>query len=239
MSSEKDNNVVQIDLLRIFKAIRKKLALILAVTLLCGIGGFLVSKLVTPQYSAYITMYVSNKETSSGSISSSDISVSQSLVDTYGVILESYSCLGSVIAQESLPYTYSQLAGMISTSSVSSTEVMKVTVTGTDAEEVVRIANALADIAPTLITSVVQSSSVSVVDYALLPATKVSPSTSRYTMMGLLIGLLLSVAPVVVLEILDNKIHGEDDLKAYSYPLLATIPEFDSESGNKRGSASI
>ncbi len=43
--------------------------------------------------------------------------------------------------------------------------------------------------------------------------------------MGGLIGLLLSCGVVVLLELLDEQIRGEEDIQVYGLPVLAAIPD--------------
>ena len=70
-------------------------------------------------------MYVNNSNISLGdtkvSLSSSDISASQSLVDTYIVILKSRPVLESVIESTGVDYTVAGLSTMVSASAVNST----------------------------------------------------------------------------------------------------------------------
>ena len=74
-----------------------------------------------------------------------------------------------------------------------------------------------------------------VVDYAVTPVHRSSPSYTKYTAIGLVIGGLLSAGFVVIRDLLDDIIHDADYLhQTYSeIPVLSMIPDLSQEgSGN-------
>jgi capsular exopolysaccharide synthesis family protein len=67
---------------------------------------------------------------------------------------------------------------------------------------------------------------VQVAQQALAPFSPSSPRTSRNTALGLFLGLLIGLALAFVLERLDRRIKGSEDLEAiYRLPLLGVVPE--------------
>ena len=221
----------EIDLLRLAGALWKKLWLIVLVTLLCGALAFgYTFFLVTPLYKATAMMYVNNSAISVGSakvsISAGDLAASQSLVDTYTVILKTRGTLNEVISRTGVPYSYQQLTKMVQAEAVNSTEVFSIDVTSPDPQEAELIANAIADILPDRIADIVEGSSVKIVDYAIVPAEIASPSYTRNTALGILAGLVAIAAIICLREIFDEKLHSEDDItQRYQLPILAVIPD--------------
>ncbi len=171
-----DDNRAVIHLDELLKLLLRHIVVIILSTLLLGGVGFSIARFaITPLYQSSIKMYVNNSVSSSTSITSSDLSAAQSLVDTYAVVLTSYPTISAVIEQTGVDYSYGQLCNMISTSSVNDTEVFSVTVTSSDPIEAAEIANAIAEIAPEQIMDVVIGSSVKVIEYARVPTQKAPP----------------------------------------------------------------
>ena len=230
---------IEIDLKRLFFAIWKRAWLIVLVGVVCAALAFGYAWFfITPTYSASTQLYVNNNYVDSPGFSSSQLTAAQSLAETYMVILESRNVLDVVAKKTDLGYSYGRLKSMVSASAVNETEVFQVTVTGTDYKHVAQIANAIAEVLPDKIAAVVEGSSVRVVDYAVENPNPVGPSYQRYLMMGAAVGVLLSVAFVIVADILDTTISSEDYLgQVYSkYPLLAVIPDTESsKSGYGKG----
>ena len=222
-------NETEIDLLQLAKALWHKAWAIVLVTLITAAMAFAGTKLfITPLYTASAMMYVNNSSISVGStqVNLSDLTAAQSLVETYMVILKTRGTLEEVIKEANLPYDYEQLSGMIEAGAVNSTEVFSIDVTSADPQEAERIANAIADILPDRIAEIVDGSSVKIVDYAIVPSEIASPSYTRNTALGMLLGLVLIAAIICLREIFDEKLHGEEDLaQRYEQPILAVIPD--------------
>jgi succinoglycan biosynthesis transport protein ExoP len=67
---------------------------------------------------------------------------------------------------------------------------------------------------------------VQVAQEAVPPTSPSSPKTSRNTVLGMLLGLLIGLGLAFVLERLDSRIKGPDDLEAiYRLPMLGVVPE--------------
>ena len=225
-----DNNAQEyytIDLVQIFKALwRRAWAIVLAGLIAAGVAFGFAAFVVTPTYSSSVLLYVNNKATMGGSnISSSDIVASQNLVKTYGEILNNRTTLEKVIEKAEVNYSYKELSKMIVSKSSNNTEIMKVTVTTDNPYVSARIANCIAEILPERIEDIIEGTSMKVVENAIPVLEKVAPSITKYTAVGLIIGVLIAVIIIVVYAMLDDTIHDEEYiLKTYEYPVLAKIP---------------
>ena len=228
----RENEYIQIDLRKIFKGMIRRLWLIILAAVLCG--GLLFSYaafLVTPLYEASVMMYVNNSSLSVGStsisISSSQITAAKSLVETYQIILKTRMTLEDVIRVGELNCSDEALREMLSTETVNETEIFSVTVTNPDPNEAEHIANTIARVLPDKIGNVVEGSSVRVVEYAVVPSGKVSPNITKYTVLGLALGMVLGCGVIAFIEIADDRIRSEEYLLEQfgKTPLLAVIPD--------------
>lgn len=225
-----DETVYEIDLLRIFKAIYKNIwAVVLSIAILGGALFGYSSFFIAPSYTADGMFYVNSNSLSLGStlsISSADLATAKSLVNTYIVILHSRNTLEEVIDRADLPYGYEELSKMVSASAVNDTEVFKVSVTSEHPEEAKNIVNVIAEVLPEKIEHIVDGTSMRIVDYAVTPAKKSAPSITRYTAIGMVLGAVLSIGVIVVMDILDDFVHGQEELlQKYDLPVLAVIPD--------------
>ena len=185
-----------IDVLHILKTLWRRAWLIaLAGLLAAGIGFSLAAFAIAPTYSSSIMLYVNNSSFSLGntsfSISSSEITAAQSLVKTYGEILNNRTTLERVIDKAGVPYTYQELYKMLEAAPSNETEIMKVTVTSEDPYEAAKIANCIAEVLPVRISEIIDGASMEVVDSAIPVLEKVAPSITKYTAIGMVLGILL------------------------------------------------
>lgn len=230
------NEEIEIDLRRLFGALIQRSWLIGIVSVLCAVV-MLVSTLlfVTPLYQSSAMFYVNNNSMSIGeaalSISSADISASRGLVKSYIVILNSRESLNDVIDYAEVDRTYSEVKRMISAEAVDSTEIFKVVVTSPDPEEAEKIADAIAYILPKRISSIIEGTSAKIVDSAVMPVKPSSPNYMKNSLIGFLVGFIMSAGAVALWVILDTTIRTEEDVaQNCKYPVLASVPDMEQPS---------
>ena len=233
-----NNEEMVIDLVQLAKALwRRAWAILLAMVVFGGAAFSYAYFIITPLYKASAMLYVNNSSLSVGStkVDLSDLNAAQSLVDTYIVILKTRTTLEEVIETAGLSYDYETLSKMIEAGAVNSTEVFSIEVTSPDPAEAERIANTIAELLPDRIAEIVDGSSVRIVDYAVVPSQKSSPSISRYTLLGLLLGAVVSCGVIVLLYLFDDQIRDEEYVRqTFDLPLLAAIPDL---TGRNSGSS--
>lgn len=238
-NQEKHNkDYYTIDVLHIVKSLWKRAWLIALCGLLAAAAGFSIASFgIAPTYSSYIKLYVNNSSISLGntefSISASQLTAAQSLVRTYGDILDSRSTLERVIEKAEVGYTWKELSNMIAYAPSNETEIMRVTVTCEDPYEASKIANTIAEVLPVRISEIIDGASMEVVDSAIPDIEKVAPSITQYTAAGLMLGILVSVIMLIIFALMDDTIHDEEYvLRTYDYPILGKVPDL-LDVGNK------
>lgn len=224
-------DILQVDLKHLFELVLSKLWIVVITGLIGAAAMFYYStEMLVPKYQSSAMFYVNNNNINVGSasfsISSADISASQSLVDTYAAILKTRNTLETVIERSQLDYSYSQLVSMLSASSVNGTEIFRVTVTATDPVEACKIANGITEVLPDKISEIVTGSGARIVDYATVNPAKVYPSVTRYVFIGLIVGAAIACALIIIKDLLDDTIRDESYLlNTYSdIATLAVIP---------------
>ncbi len=240
MERQETNNkeYYTIEVMHIVKSVWKRVWVIALCGFLAAAIGFSIAAFaIAPTYASHIKLYVNNSSFSLGntnfSISSSELTAAQSLVRTYGDILDSRSTLVRVIEKAGVDYTWKELSGMIAYAPSNNTEIMRVTVTCEDPYEASKIANTIAEVLPVRISEIIDGASMEVVDSAIPDLDKVAPSITRYTAVGMLLGVLVSMIVLIVLALMDDTIHDEEYvLRTYDYPILGKVPNL-LNSGNK------
>lgn len=205
--------------------------LILLCTLLAAGAAFLWTKcFVTPIYRASVTLYVNNTQSGErvDSISSSSLSASKQLVNTYISIIKSNTVLEQVAEQAGQDCGPETLRDALSAEQVGDTELFTVHILHEDPETAARIANAVAEVAPGEIGNIVEGSSAKIVDYATVPGSHDTPNYRERTVMGGAIGCVLAVVIAVLLFLLDGRIKSKEDLaQLCCCPVLGQIPRME------------
>jgi len=234
MNEQMNNNedIVEVSLKRLLEAVLHRGWIVGIASVLGALIIFVFTMFcVTPQYESSAMFYVNNNAISVGdvslsSITSSDITASRNLVNSYVVILNTRESLNDVIDYAGVDLSYKDLKKMISASSVNETEIFEVVVTSADPEEAEKIASAIAYILPKRISSIIEGTSAKVVDAAVVPSKPSSPSYTINTVLGFALGLVMSVGIIVLRELFDITIRNEEDVTHVSkHPVLAAVPD--------------
>ena len=227
----RNNDEVVIDLRRILEAVLKKSWLVVLASVVGAVLSLLITVFViTPEYQSAAMFYVNNNSLSVGdasfSISSGDLSTSRNLVESYIVILNTRESLNDVIDYAGVNRTYKDVKEMISAAAVNETEIFEVVVTSTDPVEAEKLANAIAYILPKRISSIIEGTSAKVVDAAVMPVKPSSPSYTKNTVIGFLMGFVLVVGMIALQEIFDVSIREDEDItQTCKHPILTSVPD--------------
>lgn len=229
----------------------KRLWILLLTAVVFAVSAFSYSKLVlVPTYSATASILVTNgniffqgdynnkdsKSSNDDSISGSDISSSIALAENVVELLKSPNKYIKLAEKLGDGYSYGSLMGKANISVRNEkTLFVDITFTSTNGNESIRLANAFAELACEEIPKDIKNSDVSLVSTALW-FRKVSPNEIRNTAVSTLVGLLLAYSAVLVIDMLDQSIRGEEEyLERYDIPLIGSVPDFEGISYNNYG----
>lgn len=249
MENEKS---MEIDLREIFYLLLSRLPFILLLTVIGTIVGFAYAKLVMPVlYTSSISIYVNNANENAvveqDRAQAADIQASKALASTYIVILNDdivYDKVSEMLFEEydirdlekvfnvsykdSEPYiSAGQIRSRVNISSVNDTEVIQITSTTENASLSAAICSDIAAIAPDLLTRVTKAGSVESIGSAKVPSGPSAPNVKKVTALGLLMGMVISIAIVIISFLLDTRIKSAEDFKKRfsDVPVLAEIPD--------------
>lgn len=227
----------EIDLLELCRVLWKNALAIALVAVIFGAAVFGVTVFfITPTYEATASMYINNNNSldfgsTSFEISAGELTTSNSLVPAYLYVLRSRTTMEDIIAEANLSYTTEELEKMITATAVDKVAAFEVTVTSESPSEAEMIANTIAKLLPDRFAEVMDGSAVRIVDYAIIPSHRASPSILVNTVLGCMIGAVLSAAIVILRNLLDDRsrvmIQSADEIRAM-YPdlrILAVIPD--------------
>ncbi len=220
---------------QVCRVLANKWWVVLICAILCGSLTFAYSSyVVAPEYTSIGTMIVNNRQDSAvASINVNDLQASQRLVSTYAIILKSDAFINRVKQKTDLPYSVSEIQNMITYTSVNNTEVLAVAVESKNPEHAAIIVESILDLGAEEISKYAEVGSVKILDHANLPESPSSPDIPMNTVVGILLGIILSVIALVILEISDTRIKGADDLSGrYKLPILGIIPTAEDKEEN-------
>lgn len=219
----------------IIEILRKRLWLIVIITLIALGIFFGTSKfIISPSYTATVQLYV-NTNDSTSSANLNDLNYAQKVSTTYINFLQTKVFYKQVIEETNQNYTPEQLKKMTLIQSVNNTEIFQISVTTHNPNVSYEIVKTMQEIAPKLIRSIKGTAEISVVDPVQLPTLPSSPNNLLNTLIGGVLGVILSVLAIFVWEIIDVRVKSQEELvKKYQLPILGKIPKFESNKQNNQ-----
>ena len=194
-----------------------------------GIAFRYATTQLTPRYTAKFTAYINNNNGSNSvqSLSSNDTAARQSLTHTYAEIIRSRKVIDAALRNSSLAfYNYDSVSGAISSNAQEETQIIEVKVGMNTPQEAYELAKSLASISPAYMTDIIEGSSMKIVEEPVLPVMHGYPNVGKITLLGAIIGGVLSSALVLLLSLLDKKVSKPEEIEQQlNYRVIGVIPE--------------
>ncbi len=235
MENQNERDEIEIDLVELFYVLWGHVWLILSIGLFCALSCFALSRFViAPTYKSTTKIYILNKS-DSASVTYSDVQLGTQLTKDYAELINSRYVLEAVIQELSLDMEYKDLLKKIDVATPSDTRIVSITVEDQDPVQAMNIANSVRENASTHIQNVMDIDAVNVAETANMPTEKASPSCSKWTLIGGLLGCLVVSAIVLIRYLMDDTIKSSDDIEKYlGLSTLALIPMKEEEASSKK-----
>ena len=227
------NNSNEIDLVELFYVMwGHAWQIILCLILGAGIAFGVTKFLITPLYQATSSIYIVSASNNSV-VNLTDLQIGAQLTADYQELLVSRPLLEDVIknldlkdadGEKAMPVA--ALRDMISVTNTTDTRILKITVTSPDPDESANIANELVDQACIYLPQIMETDEPNLVEEAIPPTSKSSPSYSRNIVLGGLLGAILCCGVLTLQYLMNDTFMTPDDVQKYlGVQPLATIPE--------------
>lgn len=217
-----------IDLKELLEYYKSKFGIVILFIALVGILGCLYGLFIQkPMYKSSTSIVLISEAKDNSQLTYNDVSVNQNLVSTYSEIVKSKRVLSQVINNLKLDYSYGALSNNIEVSSVTGTQIIKITVTDGNSKTAKKVANEIAKVFSKEIPELYNISNVNVLDTAEVASSAYNVNIAKQNTIFLLAGLVLGLGVVFVMYYFDRSVKNasqiEDKLKL---PVLATVREY-------------
>jgi capsular polysaccharide biosynthesis protein len=222
-----------ISLKELFETLKKRLLLIVSITVIAGMVSGVVSYFfLTPIYQASTQILVNQTKNDQGLYSPSEVQTNLQLINTYNVIIKSPAILDKVADELKLDMTAAQLNQKVTVGSEKESQVVNVSVQDSNPDTAALIANKTAEVFQKEIVSIMNVDNVSILAKAVV-ADNPSPIKPRPLMnvaIAIVVGLMAGVGIAFLLEYFNNTIKNEQDVeKELGLPILGIIATIDDQ----------
>ncbi len=214
----------------VFLALWHSILLIIIASLIGMVtfGGFTYC-FIKPEYTATTKLYVYNEKNDDRYITTGDLTVSKSLVDTYLIIIRSDPVLEQVA--DKLRGTYPELTAkkiddLLTGSAINETEAFYISATSQNRQMAADIVNEIVAIVPDEIIRIVKAASVEVIEEAKVPdIDDYNWPIARNSFIGFAVGFILSCGYILFANSMDTTVYGRNEIvNNFKIPVIGIIP---------------
>ena len=230
-----------ISLKELFHILKKRLAMILAITFIVAIVMAIISFFfMTPLYQSSTQILVNQKKQEGTAIQIGEIQSNIQLTNTYKVIIKSPVILEQVNEKLNLKMTAQDLTGRINVANEKDSQVISITVEDKNPKLARDIANATADVFKGEVAKIMNVDNVTVLSKAEVAENQspIKPRPMLNVAIACIVGLIASVGLAFLLEYLDNTVKKEEDVEnLLGLPVLGIVARMDEETTNMKSHA--
>ena len=204
--------------------LREHLRLVILMPLLAALAVAGISVFLPNQYTASTTMYVlvTSGDSTTATTTSNDLTASQMITNDVATLMKS----DRVKADTASDLGLADLRGFkISVTSSTTSRVITLSVTGSNAQSAADVANAMVKNTSDIAQSVMEVKSINAIDSALAPTTPSGPNRPLYVAVALVAGFLMAIVIAVLEETLNTKVRNSEDAEELlGVPVIGHIP---------------
>lgn len=220
----------EIDLKSVFVLLLAKIKwIIISVAVGILVFGVYAFAFVPEQYTASALVYVRNTkdeyDNSSNGTTANNLTAAQQLVANFSIHMKTRPVLEAAVKKLDGKVKPEEIKEATTASSMEETSWLKISVTMGDKKLAKEVCAAIAEASAESFDQL-EASSAKVREYPQ-GAAKTAPNVAKMAIIGALLGLVASVAFVLIRQFADNTIHDKHDLQMHiDVPVLGEIPSF-------------
>ncbi len=216
-----------ISLRELFAVLRKRLWLIVLITIIAATVSAVISFFVlTPVYESKTQILVNQAKNDQQLYNTQAVQTNVQLINTYNDIITSPAILDKVIKELKLDESAQSLSGQIQVTSAQDSQVAQIVVQDTSAKRAADIANTTASVFQKQVPKLMNVDNVKVLSKAALgeKPSPVKPQPLLNVAIAIVVGLMVGVGLSFLLEYLDNTLKTEQDIEnILELPVMGVI----------------
>ncbi len=225
----------EINIKELLTYIKEKLWIVGIVLVLSITTSIIYTQVIKKPIYKSSTTYVLISDSSNEGITTTEVTLNEKLIATYKEIIKSRNILEKVIKKLELDMTTQELAKNISVEQVSTSSMIKITVSNNDPNTAQKIAETIGYEFSKEIESLYKISNLGLVDKALVPSVASNSSNAKEMIMINGGALALSVMIIFMLFYFDNTVKDSEQVQEKTnLPVLGSVPLVSKKNTNEK-----
>ena len=215
------------DLLKYY--VKKIWVIVIFTVAVLAIGLFYSLNIKTPLYKSTTSVILASDQT----ITQSDLTLYQKLINTYTQIVTSKNVINNTISDLKLNYSYDELKSHITVTAVTDTEIIKIGVSDKDANLAKSISDSISNNFKEEVANIYNLTNVSILDKAEVPNEPYNYNIVKEALIYILVGLFSGSLILFLIYYFDKRIKNKEEVEAkIKLPIMGSIRDFNKELKN-------
>ena len=222
------NDEVEIDISALIKLLKKNIKMILISTILCAIIAFLITNFfMTKKYASQARIYLKPNVTEQGIVDSTALASNSKMVNNYVSLMQGETILSKVAENLNID-DVEDVKKSLSVTNETETEIITVKATTDDPTKSQAIVKETVDVFFEDMKEKLDIKNMTISDQPKIDEEPVSPNKKMNTVIGAVLGLLLSCGYVFLQYLFDKRLKTKSEAEAFlGVPVLGEIPWFE------------
>ncbi|MFA9396918.1 MAG: YveK family protein [Clostridiaceae bacterium] len=218
---------MELDIREIFGIIRKRMKLIVAISLISVfISGIISIFVLSPTYESNVSIIIGNK--TGEDITQSEVSMYQNLMQTYNKIATTNKVYEMAIDKLGADIELKELENNTTVTAQTGTMILNIAVQSDNAIESYKNVQAVSAAFVERAMELIPAGDVKIMDDAVIPENPIKPNKKMNLAIAFVLGILVSFGLAFLLEYLDNTIKTENDIEKHlGISVIGNIPKYD------------
>lgn len=218
---------ITIDLAEVWSLFKKHIVLIVLLTLLCGAGAGIGTKLFVPKtYASSASIFLTPMVSDTGYVDYNSMTSNEKLVNNV-ITLMTQNNIMTQVAKETGLSSAKEVRDALTVSNTSNTTLVTVTAVTEDARLSKNIVSSTVNNFIERMKDTLNVSNIEIVDNPKLSFVPVGPHVKRNALIGAVAGFMLGCAYIMIRVIGDKRLKNREEAEKYlGIPVLAQLPDF-------------
>lgn len=213
----------------ILDALKKRLKLIIGITLIFTITAVIMSFFViSPKYESSTKLFIGKENNEGQKYDSNDVQMYQKLLATYSEIITTNDLIENAINESNFKLKSEDVLKNLSVTPRADTQILEIKYISKDSSQAKEIVSSITEQFIKESTELIPNGTVKIVEKVRLPEKPISPNKMLNIGIAFLLGIMISIGIVFLLEFLDNTFKTKEQLeKIIGIPVIGIIPDSD------------
>lgn len=220
-----ENNNEELNIQDIFKVLKKRVKLIIIITLLFSVtSGMITFFIIEPKYKSEASLFIGKDNGNIGeTIDEIDTYITYML--TYVEIVKTKSVIESAMKSANIDISANQVLSKLEVLPRGETQIMEIKYTDTDRVRAFDVVSAVTNEFMTRAKTMMPKGNLQMLEPPEIPSSPASPNKKLNLIIGTILGFMVSVGIVFLLEFLNNCYKDKDDIEDdFAIAVIGEVP---------------